>query len=152
MNHTTTTRGTCTTCGGKGYLIRARQIGRGQFVREDETCPACHGDGDRPEPTPTPPAGRLQVGGFTVDAPGFTVDTFDRAIYRAHNDGLTIAPTDRGDCVLVTNPTNGASYTVSRSQCSCTAGRRGLGCKHRALAIFLADIMHALPRPAAAAA
>lgn len=151
----TTTRGTCKTCGGKGYLIRARQIGRGQFVREDETCPSCHGDGD------TPAAGTLEAGsaadafeiaGHTVTAPGFSPESFDRAIKRAHDDGLQIAPTDRGDCVLVSNPTNGASYTVSRRACSCKAGQRGIGCKHRALAVFFADIMHALPIPAPTAA
>ena len=150
MQHPTT-RGTCTNCGGKGYLIRARQIGRGQFVREDEACPVCNGDGNAPQPTPPAPASALlvtdsfEIAGHRVTAPGFSPESFDRAIYRAHNDGLQVAPTDRSDCVLVSNPTNGASYTVSRRSCTCKAGQRGTGCKHRALAIFLADIVHSLP-------
>lgn len=144
MNTTTTT---CEKCRGRGEVPsgHADMWGRSCW----RVCPVCDGRGIvETDPEPTPPAAALEVGGFTVDAPGFTAATFDRAIHRAHNDGLTGAPTDRTDCVLITNPTNGASYTVSRSQCSCKAGQRGLGCKHRALAIFLADIMHALPTPA----
>ncbi len=113
-------------------------------------CPVCDGLGaveTDPEPTPPAPASMLEVGSYTVDAPGFTPDSFDRAVHRAHCDGLTVTPTDGGGCVLVTNPTNGAAHTVRRRQCSCMAGQRGLGCKHRALAIMFADILHTLPRP-----
>lgn len=36
---------TCRSCEGRGFHITARKVGRGQFVREDVPCPACHGDG-----------------------------------------------------------------------------------------------------------
>jgi len=35
----------CRSCEGRGYHIKARQVGRGQFVREDVPCPACQGAG-----------------------------------------------------------------------------------------------------------
>lgn len=31
----------CTHCDGRGYQIKARRIGRGEFVREDVPCPLC---------------------------------------------------------------------------------------------------------------
>lgn len=34
----------CRSCDGRGFHIKARNLGRGQFVREDVPCPACHGD------------------------------------------------------------------------------------------------------------
>jgi hypothetical protein len=35
----------CRGCDGRGYWIKAKQIGRGQFVRDDVTCPHCRGTG-----------------------------------------------------------------------------------------------------------
>lgn len=35
---------TCTTCGGKGYLIKAVKIGGG-FARQDDRCAKCKGTG-----------------------------------------------------------------------------------------------------------
>lgn len=108
-------------------------------------------DAARTTPEPTPPAPQratIAVAGHTLYAPGFTADSFDRAIQRAHDEGLTVDATDRRDMVLVSNPAHGTAYTVSRSECSCKAGQRGVPCKHRALCIFLADVMHQLPQPA----
>ena len=136
---------TCKTCGGKGYLIRARQIGRGQFVRDDETCPTCHGDGHTPQPTP--PAGALTVDGFTVMAPTFhTARQFDAAVGRAFADGLMVMATDHPDWFAVTNPTTGITYSANRTQCSCKAGQNGLPCKHVAAVIVELDVM---PQPTA---
>lgn len=33
----------CTACEGRGFHIKARKVGRGQYVREDVPCPVCHG-------------------------------------------------------------------------------------------------------------
>ncbi len=35
----------CRQCDGRGYWIKAKQVGRGQFTRDDITCPHCHGRG-----------------------------------------------------------------------------------------------------------
>ncbi len=35
----------CRSCEGRGFHITARRVGRGEFVREDVPCPACHGAG-----------------------------------------------------------------------------------------------------------
>lgn len=91
----------------------------------------------------------IEVGGHLVLAPGFTPRDFDRAIYRAHNENIRIEPSDMPAYVLAVNPNSGATYTVSRSSCTCLAGRKGNACKHRALAIFLADVTKELDRTAA---
>ncbi len=119
---------------------------RGGVYLNWERCRTCNGtdvvESEGPDdPAPT----TITVGGVDVEAPGFTSHSFDRAIMRAHDAGLRVAATDRADMVLVTNRAHATAYTVSRSQCSFKAGQRGVGCKHRALAIFLADICHDLP-------
>ena len=94
--------------------------------------------------------GVIEVGGPMVLAPGFTPEQFDRAIQRAHNDGIVIEPSEMPYYVVASNPTNGARYTVSRLSCTCPAGRKAENCKHRAMAIFMADVTHELKRRKAA--
>lgn len=138
----------CEKCRGMGEVPSGHLGPWGPAYR---VCPVCDGLGAvevEPEPEPPAPAGRLVVGGFEVTAPAFTSPAqFDRAIGRAFMDDLTIAPTDRGDTVTVTNPTSGRSYTVTRSSCTCPAGARGTACKHIAFAVMVADVWHALPTP-----
>lgn len=153
----------CAACDGTGRTIVTRGTWTG-----DIRCEACDGYGEtyrsefsEPEtdPEPTPPAGAalivtdsFEIAGHRVTAPGFSPESFDRAIKRAHDDGLTLEATDRGDCVLVSNPVNGRTYTTSRRSCSCRAGQAGTPCKHIAYAVFMADIVGALPTPAGHAA
>lgn len=100
-----------------------------------------------PEPEPTAPASRdvFTIAGHEVEAPGFSPATFDQAIKRAHDDGIELEATDRGSVLVAVNPRRGSRYTVTRRSCTCKAGQTGIGCKHRAMAIFFADILGTTP-------
>ncbi len=138
----------CETCNGRGEVPSGHLGLYGPVWR---MCPTCDGLGAvevDPEPEPPAPAGRLVIDGYAVDAPAFTdARQFDAAIGRAFADGLALAPADRPGAVTVRNPRTGRAYRVTRRACTCPAGRRGHGCKHRALAILAADVWHAIPRP-----
>lgn len=86
----------------------------------------------------------ITVAQHTINAPGFTAQSFDRAIQRAHDEGLIVRRIP--DLIMsleVINPTHGTSYVTTRYECSCPAGQRGGPCKHRAYSIFLKDIVGA---------
>lgn len=151
MNTTTTER--CQRCNGLGEVPMHYPTGRRSVACNWERCRGCNGRGVvEVEGPDSPSPATITVAGHTLYAPTFTADSFDRAIMRAHDEGLQVMATDRRDMVLVSNPTHGTCYTVSRTTCDCKAGQRGIACKHRALAIFLADVMHQLPVPTVPAA
>lgn len=113
-------------------------------------CHECNGVGTvevDAEPVEIPAsADTIIVDGSTVTAPGFTVASFQRALQRADADNLKLGWTDRPDVFTVSRGVGMNNfYVTGRSQCNCKAGQRGVGCKHRALAIFLADIGNDLP-------
>ena len=87
------------------------------------------------------------IAGHTINAPGFrSAEQFDRALHRAMCEQCEVAPFPFGrpndhSLVIVKNPEHGTEYSVSRHMCSCPAGEQYQPCKHRALAIFLADVM-----------
>lgn len=138
----------CTMCNGAGTVTLCDSH-RGRVYTYNRDCMICRGVGVKTIVVETPDT--IEVGGFTVDAPGFTAESFDRAIHRAHDNGLIVAATDRPDMLLVTNPTHGTCYTVSRDTCTCRAGEHGLGCMHRALVVFLMDVTHDMPQATVAA-
>ena len=137
----TITRTRCTRCNGKGEVPtgHANLIGLPTFT----TCDDCLGYGetyhsglfddmgDEPGETPAP----VTVGGFTVEAPGFTPDSFDRAIQRAFNDNLDLGAIPGAIGRFRVN-----GYTTDRHTCTCKAGQAGMGCKHRAYVIYQMDI------------
>ncbi len=144
----------CQTCNGRGEVPMHYPDGRGGAVCNWERCRTCKGTGrirvvgQTPDPEPTR---TLEVGGFTVVAPTFRdAAQFDRAVHRAHCDGLRVEATDLPGQFAVTNPTTGATYGTTRETCTCTAGQAGMPCKHVAAVVFELDVCEGreLPAPA----
>lgn len=90
------------------------------------------------EPVETPASAPITYCGHVVDAPGFTQDSFTRAMARAFCDDLQIKPYHDGRH-LVGYP-NVYAYLVTRERCTCKAGCAGTPCKHRAFLIACLDI------------
>ena len=144
----------CDRCQGRGYTTRQepKPLGRcssGETVYASHTvpinrsCDACAGRGtlaDEAPPTaaPDPDTVPIHIGGYEVDAPGFTQDQYERAIARALIDRLEIY--DATDCHVVCHRGATSGYRVTRTSCDCPAGEVGMPCKHRAALIFHLDI------------
>lgn len=103
-------------------------------------------------PEPPASAAMLTIAGHDIDAPGFTPESFDAAIKRAHDDGIQLQATEYASVFQAVNPSHGTTYTVTRRSCTCRAGERGIGCKHRALAVMFLDILSQTPTQAPAVA
>ncbi|HEV2122886.1 MAG TPA: hypothetical protein VGW38_08940 [Chloroflexota bacterium] len=80
----------------------------------------------------------ITFGGVEVDAPGFTIDSFERAICRALVDGLEIH--EAAGYHLATHRGVNGGYHVTRERCDCKAGEHDQPCKHRAMLCFHLDI------------
>lgn len=136
----------CTECQGRRVVSRMQpEIRRSQGLdyhtgREVERlyqCERCGGTGREPEP-PVPAA--VVCEGVTVDAPGFTSETFATSLDRARSRGtLPMMPARLGG-VLVESARSGARYHVTRDRCSCPAGASHGYCYHRAAVIACADL------------
>lgn len=122
----------CTACNGAGerYTVDATGI-------TWDRCPVCAGTG-RYGATAD---GMIRIDGYTIHAPGFTAHSFDQAVKRAHDAGLTIHATDRADTVMVSSLSSMAYHSVTRTSCTCKAGQRRQPCMHRGMAIFMVSIM-----------
>lgn len=84
----------------------------------------------------------------TISHPGMTARQFDQGVHRAHVEGLRVIPSGVAGIVFVTSGTKpGLCYRVTRRSCSCAAGSQGRPCKHRCLAVFVADCMGGVTRP-----
>jgi len=87
-----------------------------------------------------------------VDAPGMTIKQFDNLTHKAHMLDLRI--TERvGPVAFVTSASHpGRVHRVTRFDCDCEGHRRWGRCSHRALCVFVFDIMGGFgsPRPAPA--
>jgi hypothetical protein len=78
---------------------------------------------------------------ITVDHPGMSPRWFDRAVKRAHDAGLTIRFADNGTAYVTSASDPTVSYLVTRNECGCR-GHLGHGrCLHRALWIFMVDVV-----------
>src|SRR4051812_14756937 len=97
--------------------------------------------GSGPIPSQPRSCPMFKISGQQIHAPGFTAEQFDRAVHRAHLEDLRIYPTPTKGTVVVSNMTSRRVYRTTRTSCTCLAGERGIGCKHRALCIFLADVV-----------
>lgn len=81
------------------------------------------------------------IDGIQIEAPGFTPEQFDRAVQRAHDEGIEVMPwAAETGTVLTTSGDGKRVYFTTRATCTCAAGQRGVGCKHRSLAVFLFDV------------
>jgi hypothetical protein len=89
------------------------------------------------EPVETP-ATAITYCGHVVDAPGFTQDSFTRAMARAFCDDLQVTPYHDGRHLVGCR--NVYAYLVTRTSCDCKAGRVGTPCKHRAVLIAHLDV------------
>lgn len=79
------------------------------------------------------------IDGIQINAPGYTAKSFDRAVERAHNEGVRTMPCAKARTVITSSGTSNRTYFTTRETCTCRAGQQGRPCKHRALAIFLVD-------------
>ncbi|MDQ3525819.1 MAG: hypothetical protein M3451_12295 [Chloroflexota bacterium] len=138
----------CRTCDGHGEIVE-RDSFRGRYYTSTRECMVCRGSGSiftaaeitEPEPTPPAPAtsGHTACLGHPVNAPGFTQDSFTRAMARAFCDDLQITPYHDGRHIVHHRGLTGG-YLVTREQCTCKAGCAGTPCKHRAFLISCLDI------------
>jgi len=88
-----------------------------------------------------------------ADHPTMSVAEFDRGVHRAHCDGCRVIPSGVAGIVFVTSGNRpGIAYRVTRTSCSCPAGKVGRPCKHIALAVFMKDMMGGFGAPAPAPA
>ncbi len=76
-----------------------------------------------------------------IDHPGFSIESFDTAVDRAHRNGLRVTE-HVGPVAFVTSASRpGRVHRVTRTSCDCEGHAAYGRCMHRALAIFLADVM-----------
>lgn len=150
----------CKACGGEGIVSETYPSigGVGGAVTVDAGCKACNATG-RGELVEVPycdvcdgeniengvcldceTAPTVTHNGGTVDAPGFTTDTFASAVDRAKRDNLRVEPCDVERSVMVSDSTGNGWYLVSRTSCECKGHQSHGRCKHRALAIWLVDV------------
>ncbi len=84
--------------------------------------------------------------GYTIEAPGFTTESFSAALDRAMSEGITITPGAAPRTFVVHNPVNDSFYVANRYGCQCAAGLHRQGCKHLAL-VLLAEVIEPANRP-----
>lgn len=77
--------------------------------------------------------------GHEIDAPGFTAETLRAAATRATAGGIELVPTQIPRTVAVKS--GPMVYLTTRATCTCAAGQFGRPCKHRAWAIYTADVL-----------
>ncbi len=77
--------------------------------------------------------------------PNMSPEWFDDAVNRAHAVGLRMLPTKRNGLRFVTSGSSSKVYQVSRTTCSCDGHRNAGRCYHRAMSIFLTDVMRQSP-------
>jgi hypothetical protein len=106
-----------------------------------------------PAPGFRPESGRnvITFANVTVTAPGYTSESFEKALCRAFVDELVIVQDQTGQDVVCHAGTNGGYFTT-RESCSCKAGSCGTPCKHRAFWIFVHDVRLPIQRRQWAAA
>lgn len=85
-------------------------------------------------------AGELVTVAGVVRAPGFTERTFTAALKRARGRGYMNIRPYRDGSLRIDAGRSGEVYRVTRSSCSCQAGRSHGYCLHRAAAIACADL------------
>ena len=88
-----------------------------------------------PPESPSPVPGTILVGGFILEAPGFTPESFDRGMHRAFNDNLELRAIPGAIGRFRVN-----GYMTDRNTCTCKAGQTNTACKHRAYVIYMMDI------------
>ena len=76
-----------------------------------------------------------------VNAPGFSVAQFDAAVDRAHRNNLRVTEVVKGVAFVTSGSRPGHVHRVTRTSCTCEGHAHGGYCQHRALCIFLADVM-----------
>lgn len=84
--------------------------------------------------------------GYSIPVPGFDPERLARTVDRALEEGVRLSPAGQPGAYRATRPGSTASYTVTRTSCTCRSGSLGRTCKHRALVILLLSILDAPPR------
>lgn len=148
---TTTLTFTCDQCHGSGLIHASDNLGGTQHdtvyacqeckttgtVSHEVACcehcmdAYCFGECTSPEP--------VVYNGGTVDAPGFTSQTFADAVARGQAAQLRTAPSWVPGTVMVSTSDHKGRYAVTRTSCTCKGHTRGGYCRHRGFAIWLAD-------------
>ncbi len=73
---------------------------------------------------------------YAVHGHGFDAVSFARAVTRALDEGVGLAPTDRPETHVATRPGSPRIYVVTTRTCTCQAGQHRRPCKHVALPIL----------------
>lgn len=161
---TTTKRIECQHCAGKG-IVHSTEWFKRRYVDIWVDCPNCDGKGGAdlewctacdnecvlpsgelcecallPEEEPEAEQPPVTYRGGTVDAPGFTTETFERGVAKAVERGYLRMTSIGGGRVVVESATSAARYTVSRTHCECLGHLYTGHCYHRAAAIYANDV------------
>lgn len=79
--------------------------------------------------------------------PNFTVQQFDAAVDRAHRNDLRLIEVVNGIAFVTSGSRSNRAHRVTRTTCTCEGHRHVGRCQHRALCIFLADMMGGFGQP-----
>lgn len=83
-----------------------------------------------------------------VNAPGMTITQFDSLAHKAHMLDLRVVEVVNGVAFVTSASQPGRLHRVTRTTCDCPGHKHTGRCMHRALCVFLADIMGGFGRPA----
>jgi hypothetical protein len=73
--------------------------------------------------------------------PNFTVAQFDTAVDRAHRNDLRVVEVVKGVAFVTSGSRSNRLHRVTRTTCTCEGHKMRGRCAHRALCIFLCDMM-----------
>lgn len=148
---------TCTIChGDRGYDACEPSLGGvGGYQLIWHACTHCRGTGLEPcercgdtglvdgalcECCMEPEVEPVIVGNQTIDAPGFTTETFLAGVIKAQERGeLAMRPVG-GGTIEVDSGKPGSVYRVTRHSCTCRGSEFHGHCYHRAAVIFVNDV------------